>query len=64
MIKLTSPEKLDDYVRTTTPSMWIILISIILILAGGIFWCIFGQVEIHNPDGSTEEVSPITFIMN
>ncbi len=62
--KVSSPEKLDDYIRVTTPSVWIVLIAIVLLLVGGILWGIFGEVEIHNEDGTTKTVAPITFIMN
>ena len=62
--KITSPEKLDDYIKVTKPSVWITLIAIVLLLAGTVVWSIFGEVVIHNEDGTTETVAPITFIMN
>ncbi len=62
--KVSSPEKLDDYVRVTTPSVWITLSAILLLLVGAVVWGIFGEVEIHNDGGTTETVAPITFIMN
>lgn len=62
--RISSPEKLDDYIRVTTPGVWITLIAIVLLLAGAIVWSIFGEVVIHNEDGTTETVAPITFILN
>lgn len=62
--KVSSPEKLDDYIRVTTPSVWITLIAIILLLTGALVWGIFGEVTIHNEDGTTENIAPITFILN
>ena len=62
--KISSPEKLDDYIKVTKPSVWITLIAIVLLLAGAVAWSIFGEVVIHNEDGTTETVAPITFIMN
>ena len=62
--KVSSPEKLDDYIRVTTPSVWIVLIAIVMLLVGGIVWSVFGEVEVHNANGTTETVAPITFIMN
>lgn len=62
--KVSSPEKLDDYIRVTTPSVWITLLAIVILLAGTIIWGCFGELTIHNGDGTTETVAPITFIIN
>lgn len=62
--KVSSPEKLDDYIRVTTPSVWIVLIAIVILLVGGIVWGVFGEVVVHNANGTTQTVAPITFIMN
>lgn len=61
--KVSSPEKLDNYIRVTTPSVWITLAAILVLLAGAIIWGIFGEVTIHNGD-VTETVAPITFLFN
>ena len=62
--KVSSPEKLDDYIKVTTPSVWITLAAIVILLAGIIVWGIFGELTVHNADGTTEKVTPISFIIN
>lgn len=62
--KVSSPEELNDYMRVTSPSVWVILISVIIILSGFVFWGITGTVTIVDDDGNTQEVNPITFIIN
>lgn len=62
--KVSSPEKLDDYIRVTTPSVWITLAAIVVLLVGVIAWGAFGELTIHNDDGTTETVAPISFIIN
>ena len=62
--KVSSPEKLDDYIRVTTPGVWITITAIIILLVGTIVWGTFGELTIHNSDGTTETVAPITFIIN
>lgn len=62
--KISSPEKLDDYIRVTTPSVWITLAAIVVLLVGVIVWGVFGELTIHNNDGSTETVAPISFVIN
>ena len=32
--RVSSPEQLNDYIRVTTPSVWLALIAIILLLTG------------------------------
>ena len=62
--RVSSPEKLDDYIRVTTPSVWITLAAIVILLVGLIIWGTFGELMIHNDDGTTQMVAPITFIVN
>ena len=62
--KVSSPEKLDDYIRVTTPGVWLTLAAIIILLAGAVIWGTMGELTVHNNDGTTETVAPITFILN
>ncbi len=62
--RVTSPEKLNDYIRVTTPPVWLVLSAVTVLLLGIIAWSIFGSVEKKNPDGTTEEVAPISYIIN
>ena len=62
--KVSSPEKLDNYIKVTTPSVWITLAAILVLLIGAIVWGIFGELTIHNLDGTIEKVAPITFLLN
>ena len=36
--RLTSPEELGEYLRVTNPSVWIVLIAVILMLVGTLIW--------------------------
>ena len=62
--KVSSPEKLDNYIRVTTPSVWITLAAILVLLIGALVWGIFGELTIHNIDGTIDKVAPITFLIN
>ena len=42
--RVASPEQLNDYIHVTSPAIWMALVGIILILAGGIVWGIFGNL--------------------
>lgn len=42
--KIKSPENLDDYIRVANPGIWILLFSVVVLLAGACVWGIFGQI--------------------
>ena len=35
---IQSPEQLNDYMRVTNPSVWVVLIAVIVLLAGMLVW--------------------------
>lgn len=43
--KLMSPENLDDYIRVSNPGVWLLLISIVVLLAGACVWGIYGHID-------------------
>jgi hypothetical protein len=40
-----SPESLNDYLRVTSPGVWLIMSAVIALLVGGILWSIFGHIR-------------------
>ena len=62
--RVSSPEQLNDYIRVTKPSVWLVLIAVVLLLIGMLIWSIFGSVTVTNANGTTESVHPISFIVN
>ncbi len=62
--RVSSPEQLNDYIRVTTPPVWVALFAIILLLAGVFVWSLCGRLELRNSDGTVETVAPITLVTN
>lgn len=62
--KATSPEELNDYIRVTSPGVWLVMAAVILLLTGMLVWGIFGTVRMEDETGAVEEVHPITFVIN
>jgi len=62
--RISGPEELNDYIRVTTPSVWLVLAALVILLAGMLAWSMFGTVERHGEDGGIEEIHPITYVMN
>lgn len=40
-----SPESLNDYLRVTSPGVWLVLAAVICLLVGAILWGIFGHIR-------------------
>ena len=43
--RLESPEQLNDYLRVTSPGVWMILSAVVLLLIGVFIWGVFGRIE-------------------
>ena len=62
--RVSSPEQLNDYIRVTTPAVWLVLLALVILLAGMLLWSILGTVTVQTDQGVTEVIRPITFITN
>lgn len=43
--KVSSPESLNDYVKVASPSVWMILVGIIILLIGVCVWGVLGRLD-------------------
>ena len=43
--RISSPEKLTDYLRVTNPGVWVLLAVVILLLGGMLIWASVGTLE-------------------
>ena len=48
-IRPSSPDQLNDYLRVTSPGVWVVLAAVILLMAGTIAWATVGTL------GTTEK---------
>ncbi len=62
--RISSPEQLNDYIRVSTPPLWLALIATLLLLIGALAWGVFGTMDIHTQTGEVETVHPIVFVTN
>ncbi len=60
--RVTSPEQLNDYIKVTTPSVWMILIATLILIIGTLFWSVFGKIQV-NTDTGVKEVAPINYVI-
>ena len=61
---VNSPDKLNDYIRVSTPSVWLVMAAIVILLFGILVWSIFGTVNMKSADGTQKDVHPISFVVN
>lgn len=45
MERISSPEQLNDYLHVTSPSVWIIMAAIVLLLAGMLIWGSMASID-------------------
>ncbi|MCI9448369.1 MAG: hypothetical protein HFH36_13580 [Lachnospiraceae bacterium] len=45
IVRVSSPDQLNDYIRVSNPSVWMMLTAVIVLLAGVCVWGIFGHLE-------------------
>ena len=54
--RISSPEKLNEYIRVSRPSTWIILGAIVVMLAAAMFWA---STAVITPEG----LRPVDFLL-
>ena len=64
MERVSSPEQLNDYIRVTSPSVWLVLAALVVLLIGMLAWSVFGKVEATDANGTTEQFHPIALVTN
>ena len=47
--RISSPEKLTDYLRVTSPGVWVVLSAVIILLGGMFIWASIGTLETKVP---------------
>ena len=55
--RVSSPEQLDKYLKVSSPSLWVFLIGIIIVLIGTIVWCVYGRLNTYATVGCAVENS-------
>ncbi len=55
--KVFSPDQLNDYIKVSNPSTWVILAAAIIFLAAVLIWAVYGELP-----GTAEHA--ISFMMN
>ena len=43
--RISSPEQLNAYIRVSTPSVWLILAAVVVLLVGVCTWGVFGRLD-------------------
>ena len=47
--KVQSPDDLNDFIKVTTPGVWLIIAAVIVLLIGAVVWGVFGNMDSSCP---------------
>lgn len=47
--RISSPEQLNDYIRVSSPGIWLLLAAVVILLIGIGVWGVFGTIESSVP---------------
>lgn len=47
--RVSSPEQLNEYIKVANPSIWVLLATIVILLAGVVAWSCIGHLETTLP---------------
>lgn len=42
--RISSPERLDDYIKVSNPSVWVIIFALFILIGGFLYWGFFGSL--------------------
>lgn len=45
MDRISSPEHMDDYIKVSSPGVWLLLAAIAALLIGACVWSVFGRLD-------------------
>ena len=58
--RISSPEQLSSYIRVATPSVWLLLTAIVILLAGVCVWGVFGHMDTTLPAAAVSQDGSVT----
>ena len=58
--RISSPEQLNAYIRVSTPSVWMLLAAIVVLLVGVCAWGVFGHMDTTLPVAVVAENGVVT----
>lgn len=61
--RISTPEQLTEYLRVTTPGIWLLLAGVIILLAGLVSWACVGQLETYEKATAVVSEGKITLMM-
>lgn len=61
--KITSPEQVNDYIKTSNPAAWLIILSAVILLASIFVWAVFGTLDVTvKADGVATKDSIVCYL--
>ena len=58
--RVNSPEQLNDYIKTSKPSVWLVIFSILILLSSVFVWAAFGSLDTTVSMGGVAQGNTVT----
>ena len=62
--RMSSPEQLNDYLKVTSPKIWVVLIAVILLIAGLLVWSSFATIESYATGTAIADNGELTVVFD
>ena len=61
--RITSPEQVNDYIKTSNPAAWLMILSALFLLASIFVWAVFGTIDVTvKADGIATEDGIVCYL--
>lgn len=47
--RISSPDQLNEYIKVSSPGVWVAMLAVVIFLAGVIYWAVNGRVDVFLP---------------
>lgn len=47
--RISSPEQLNEYIKVSSPGVWLAMLAVAVFLIGAVIWAINGEVDVYVP---------------
>ena len=62
--RVSSPEQLNDYLKVTSPKIWLLLVAVVLLVGGLMVWSYFTTIESYATGTARASAGELTVVFD